>query len=105
MDALRGEVSRQAVDDLRAEFKQEWSAGEQWLPDKFPAFERIWPVYEEKLVDFLQRSAKLDRKTVREKLEHMEEAGLLERRTWRGRETQFQIPDIYLFGLGLTRKG
>ncbi len=105
MAALRGSVSRAAVDDLRAEFKQEWSIGTTWLPDSFAAFEHIWPVPEKGLVDFLEQDLPLDRKSVADKIEHMIDAGLLERRVWRGRDAQLQIPDIYLFGLGLTRRG
>ena len=105
MDALRGEVSRAAVADLRAEFKHEWSAGDTWLPDLFARFERIWPVPEQGLETFLQQTAHVDHSTVQEKLTRMREAGLLEHRTLRGRAPQFQIPDLYLFGLGLTRRG
>ena len=105
MAALRGSVSSAAVDDLRAEFKQEWSIDTTWLPDRFAAFEHIWPVPEKDLVDFLKEDLPLDWKSVVEKIEHMSDAGLLERRVWRGREPQLQIPDIYLFGLGLTRRG
>lgn len=105
MEALRGNVSQQAVEDLRVEFKQEWSIGDQWLPDMFSAFGYVWPVEENELVGFLKKKLKVDSKRVVEKLEHMRDAGLLERRTWRGREPQLQIPDIYLFGLGLTRRG
>ena len=105
MEALRGSVSSAAVADLRAEFTKEWSNGETWLPDRFAAFERIWPVSEEKLVDFLAQDSRLDRTIVSDMLDHMCEAGLLQRRAWRGSEPQFQIPDIYLYGLGLTRHG
>lgn len=93
------------VDDLRAEFKQEWSIGTTWLPDSFAAFEHIWPVPEKGLVDFLEQDLPPDRKSVADKIEHMIDAGLLEHRVWRGRDAQLQIPDIYLFGLGLTRRG
>lgn len=103
--ALRESVSSAAVDDLRAEFKQEWSIGTTWLPDRFAAFEHIWPVPETDLVEFLEEDLPLDRKSVADKIEHMSDAGLLERRAGRGREPQLQIPDIYLFGLGLTRRG
>jgi hypothetical protein len=105
MEALRGSVSRLAVDDLRAEFKHEWSVDGQWLPDRFAAFEHVWPVYEKELLDFLKSDLGLGQKRAADAIEHMSDAGLLERREWRGRAPQIQIPDIYLFGLGLTRKG
>jgi cellulose biosynthesis protein BcsQ len=105
MDALRAGVSRHAVDDLRAEFTKEWSFGEKWLPARFAAFSHIWPVDEKELIAFLQADLSLDRKVVVEKIEQMSDAGLIERREGRGREPQLQIPDIYLFGLDLTRKG
>lgn len=105
VDALRGEVSRHAVQDLRAEFKREWTVGDVWLPDKFPAFERIWPVSEDDLIKFLRSTLKQESKVISEKIKHMIETGLIERRTTGGRRPQLQIPDIYLFGLNLTRKG
>ncbi len=105
MEALRGSVSNAAVADLRSEFKQEWSIDTTWLPDSFASFEHIWPVVEKSLAVFLEKDLLLDRKSVADKIEHMIDAGLLERRVWRGRDPQLQIPDIYLFGLGLTRRG
>ena len=105
MEALRGEVSKQAVEDLRVEFQQEWSLDQQWLPDRFATFQSVWPVGEKELVGYMDKELELDAKLVRERFAHMCEAGLLERRTWRGRDPQLQIPDIYLFGLGLTRRG
>lgn len=104
LHALRGHVSEQAVADLRQEFSQEWSVEQQWLPDLFSTFERTWPVDEGELVQYLKKTTKLPSQEVKEKLDHMADAGLLERRT-RGGKSQLQIPDIYLFGLGLTRKG
>jgi hypothetical protein len=104
LDALRGSVSELAVADLGQEFKEEWSVNQEWLPDLFSTFERTWPVDEGKLVQYLQKTTKLPSQEVKEKLEHMADAGLLERRP-RGGKPQLQIPDIYLFGLGLTRKG
>jgi hypothetical protein len=107
LDALRGYVSEQAVADLRQEFSQEWSVNQQWLPDLFSAFERTWPVEEAKLSQNLQKTLNLSRQEtheVKDRIEHMIEAGLLEYRP-RGGKPQLQIPDIYLFGLGLTRKG
>ena len=104
-EALRDSVSSAAVADLRAEFKQEWSIGAKWVPDRFALFEHIWPVPEKDLVSFLVKDLPLDRKSVADKIEHMIEAGLLERRVGRARPAQLQIPDIYLFGLGLTRRG
>ena len=104
-EAFRESVSRKAVEDLRAEFKQEWSYGGSFLPDKFSALERVWPVEERALIEFLEKEQRLKRKTVVDAIERMSDAGLLERREWRGRPAQIQIPDIYLFGLGLTRKG
>jgi|GEM_PF-2321477 len=104
LDALRGYVSEQAVADLRQEYSQEWSINSQWLPDLFSAFERTWPVEETKLSQYLEKTLKLSRQDVQDRIEHMIEAGLLEHRP-RGGKPQLQIPDIYLFGLGLTRKG
>ena len=104
LDALRGYVSEQAVADLRQEYAQEWSVNTQWLPDLFSVFERTWPVDEAKLSQYLQRTLSLSRQEVQDRIEHMIEAGLLEHRP-RGGKPQLQIPDIYLFGLGLTRKG
>lgn len=105
MDALRGSVSTLAVADLRAEFNLEWSVGTAWLPDRFVEYEHIWPVSEAGLVEFLRGDQDLDRRIVAEKIEHMCGEGLLKRRGGRGSEAQLQIPDIYLFGLRLTRRG
>jgi hypothetical protein len=111
MQALRGEpgkpgeVSQRSVDDLRDEYKEEWSVAGEWLPDKFKTFERIWPVSEESLAEFLADKLRMDPVDAKEKIERMVEGGLLERRVSKSRATQLQIPDIYLFGLGLTRKG
>lgn len=108
-EALRGAVSQAAVDDLRNEFQEEWSMEKKiWLPDLFAAFGTVWPVDEADLEKFLVKQAKsagISGKDIRDRIEHMREAGLLERRTPRGKEPQIQIPDIYLYGLGLTRKG
>lgn len=105
MDALRGAVSGQAVDDLRAEYKKEWSVDKTWIPDQFSSFQRVWPVSEEDLSYFLKKELKRPIAEIREKIEHMRDAGLLQRRVLKGRDPELQVPDIYLFGLGLTRKG
>ncbi|XXY52120.1 AAA family ATPase [Sorangium sp. So ce269] len=106
VQALRGQVSQQAVADLRIEFKEEWSNGDLWIPDAFSSLERIWPIEEEALLDLLREECKLKRPELKEMLDRMVEAGLIERR--KNRKTGrilLQIPDIYLFGLGLTRRG
>jgi cellulose biosynthesis protein BcsQ len=106
VEALRGEVSRQAVADLRVEFQEEWSKDGTWLPDTFSSFERIWPVEEDALLGHMQDESRLKRSEAREVLDHMIEAGLVERRKNRKMgKNLLQIPDIYLFGLGLTRRG
>lgn len=105
MDALRGDVSSQAVDDLKAEYKEEWAIDKKWVPDEFSSFQRVWPVSESDLITFLKQEHKRTAKEIREKIEHMRDAGLLQQRSLKGRGTELQIPDIYLFGLGLTRKG
>jgi CobQ/CobB/MinD/ParA nucleotide binding domain len=106
VDALRDEVSRRAVDELKAEYQQEWSLDDVWLPEKFSAFERIWPVAEDALLEYLHSELKLPRERARKFVEHMVETGLIERRSHRKTlSTTLQIPDIYLYGLDLTRRG
>jgi cellulose biosynthesis protein BcsQ len=103
VDALRDEVSRAAVDDLREEYAQEWRAKGKWVPDTFADLERIWPVPEQELEKYLDRALGLGTNT-RAVLEQMVQAGLLEPRERKG-IAYYQIPDIFLFGLGLTRRG
>jgi hypothetical protein len=108
-EALRGvgkpgQVSVQAVDDLRQEYRQEWSIHNEWLPDTFKTFP-TWPVPENALIELLCRRFAIDPNYAKEKIELMSAAGLLERRAPKGQSAQLQIPDIYLFGLELTRKG
>lgn len=106
MNALRGDVSRLAVADLKAEFRLEWPAGKAWLPEKLKDFERVWPVAEGGLASHLQKSWKFERGAAQKLIQRMVDAGLMERRASRkDGKTSLQIPDIYLFGLGLTRRG
>lgn len=106
VEALRNEVSKQAVDDLRIEFKEEWSKNDLWVPDFFSSLERMWPIEEDSLLDYLADERKIKRSEAKEMLDHMVEAGLVERRKNRKvGKNLLQIPDIYLFGLGLTRRG
>jgi cellulose biosynthesis protein BcsQ len=102
--ALRTETSRVATEDLREEFKQEWEFGDAWIPDSFKELSKIWPISEDFLDTFL--SSKLDgsSKKVKEILESMMSAGLLSKQKFK-KEVFCYIPDIYLFGLGLTRRG
>lgn len=106
VEALRGEVSQKAIADLRIEFNKEWSKGEVWLPDTFSSFERTWPVAEDALLAHLRAECRLKLPEGKEMLDRMSEAGLIERRKSRkSGEIMLQMPDIYLFGLGLTRRG
>lgn len=106
VEALRGEVSQQAVADLRIEFKEEWSKGDLWVPDAFSSLERTWPIDEDMLLDHLGSEHQIKRPEAKEMLDRMVEAGLVERRKNRkAGKSLLQIPDIYLFGLGLTRRG
>ncbi len=106
VEALRGEVSQQAVADLRIEFKEEWSKGNLWVPDAFSSLERTWPIDEDLLLDHLGSEHKIKRPEGKEMLDRMVESGLVERRKNRkSGKNLLQIPDIYLFGLGLTRRG
>jgi cellulose biosynthesis protein BcsQ len=103
VDALRGEVSRAAVEDLRAEYDQEWRAKGKWVPEAFAEFERIWPVQVEELEKYLSKDLGLGSGS-RALLEQMTQAGLLEPRERKG-VAYYQIPDIFLYGLELTRRG
>lgn len=101
--ALREEVSPQSVADLKAEYKEEWKAPSgEWIPDTFEAFQRVWPAEEGALEAYLSRLGVPDPKGM---MQRMEDAGLFERRQPRGEPVSLQIPDVYLFGLHLTRKG
>lgn len=103
-EALRGEVSTAAVDDLRNEFKAEWQTRDgTWIPDTLSTLAKVWPVSEEALLDHLEAVGVDDPSGM---LDRMIAGALFERRR-RGRPAavELQIPDVYLYGLGLTRKG
>ncbi|MDC0670547.1 P-loop ATPase, Sll1717 family [Nannocystis radixulma] len=102
--ALRGEVSKIAVEELREEFGAEWTLNGHWVPDKFKEHETLWPVNYAGLVRSLVKHLEADKSEVTELLRKMETSGLLERRSAKAHD-RVQVPDIYLYGLGLTRKG
>lgn len=106
-EALRKDVSEAAVDELRNEYRIEWSispsSSSVWVPDTFKEYQELWPVEESALHDFY-RQPRFQPFTERilDILKQMRDAGLLK---GRGGQGQLQIPDIYLYGLGLRRKG
>ncbi|MBK9643793.1 MAG: hypothetical protein IPO67_01310 [Deltaproteobacteria bacterium] len=103
-EALRTGVSPQGVAELKQEFALEWMSGDVWVPDTFKEHETLWPVDYEPLKRFLSKRLKLPVSRVSELLYQMAVSGLLEHRTTQPAD-KIQVPDIYLYGLGLTRKG
>lgn len=59
------------------------------------------------MLKFIQSRADTKNATPESILKRMEEIGLLEKRqpTKKRPEIHYQIPDIYLYGLGLSRRG
>jgi len=103
--SLRGEVSTVAVDDLAAEYP-EWKVdgdASVWIPRRFAELERVWPIPAGRLEAMLKK-LRFDKSRIADLIDRMVEAGLLDRREGKGGVT-YQIPDIYLFGLELTRRG
>lgn len=104
--ALQGPVSTIAVADLKAEYRDELkSEHDTFLPDLFKDEFRTFPQSKDSLLSFVQSSMRgVDAEKI---LTRLEEIGLLERRkpTKERPEEHYQIPDIILYGLGLTRRG
>jgi hypothetical protein len=104
--ALQGPVSTIAVDDLRAEYGDELKTkDDSFLPDLFRDEFNTFPQSKKSLSSFVQSRA--ENEDVGKVLTRLEEIGLLEQRkpTKRRTEEHYQIPDIFLYGLGLTRRG
>jgi cellulose biosynthesis protein BcsQ len=106
--ALQSKVSQIAVDDLRVEYKQELrTKKETFLPDSFNNQFTTFPQSQEKILTFIESRANTKYTTPDSILSRMEDIGLLEKRkpTKKYPEVRYQIPDIYLYGLGLSRRG
>ena len=93
------------MDDLAAEYP-EWKVdgdASVWIPRRFAELERVWPIPAGRLEAMLKK-LRFDKSRIADLIDRMVEAGLLDRREGKGGVT-YQIPDIYLFGLELTRRG
>ncbi len=107
-EALQSKVSQIAVDDFKLEYKQELRTKKgTFLPDSFKSRFKTFPQSQEKMLTFIESRADTKNTTPDHILSRMEEIGLLEKRepTKRYSEVRYQIPDIYLYGLGLSRRG
>ncbi|RKZ78576.1 MAG: hypothetical protein DRR19_26205 [Candidatus Parabeggiatoa sp. nov. 1] len=107
-EALQSPVSEIAVRDLKAEYQQELgSKKKEFLPDTFKHVFNTFPKSQEAMLKFIQSRANTTNATPEIILDRMAEIGLLEKRepTTKRPEIHYQIPDIYLYGLGLSRRG
>ena len=107
-EALQSNVSQIAVNDLRVEYKQELRTKKgMFLPDSFKSNFKTFPQSQEKMLAFIKSHVSTKDTTPENILLRMEEIGLLEKRksTKKYPEVRYQIPDIYLYGLGLSRRG
>ena len=105
-DALKSKVSYVAVEDFRTEYKDEFKAGkDDFLLDLFRKEWNSFPQSCEDVEKFVQE--KMKDASAKDVLKQLEDLGVLERRPANKRRDKehYQIPDIYLFGLGLTRSG
>ena len=104
--ALRTDVSEIAVQDLEAEYARDFqTAGEGFIPSAFKLEYNTFPQPKDDLIKFI-RSQLPDgtRSRAQEVIDRLVEVGVFEERERKG-VTVYQIPDIYLYGLGLSRRG
>lgn len=106
--ALKSNVSEIAIRDLRMEYQQELcSENGEFLPDTFKNEFTTFPQSRDNMLAFIQSHAITSNTTSETILKRLEEIGLLEihEPTKKYPEIRYQIPDIYLYGLGLSRRG
>lgn len=107
-ETLKTKVSSIAVSDLSAEYRQELRTKEgKFLPEIFQEVFNTFPQSQPDMLEPINSRADLTNTTAETILNRMEEIGLLEKRepTKKRDEIHYQIPDIYLYGLGLSRRG
>jgi hypothetical protein len=106
-ETLKSKVSEIAVRDLRVEYQQELKTKRDFLPDTFKNVFNTFPQSRDNMLKLIKSRARIKNATDETILKRMEEIGLLEKRepTRKRPEIHYQIPDIYLYGLGLSRRG
>ena len=107
-EALQSKISEIAVRDLKAEYQQELRTKKgDFLPDTFKTSFNTFPQSQKKMLSFLKAHADTKNAPLESILKRMEDIGLLEKRqpTQKRSEIHYQIPDIFLYGLGLSRRG
>lgn len=105
-DALRTEVSEIAVQDLEAEYARDFqTARGGFIPSVFKLEYNTFPQPRDELVRFIRgQLSDGGGSKASEVIERLVEVGVFEERERSG-VTVYQIPDIYLYGLGLSRRG
>jgi len=106
-ETLKSKVSEIAVRDLRVEYQQELRTNGDFWHETFKNVFNTFPQSRDSMLKLIKSRARIKNATDETLLKRMEEICLLERRepTRKRPEIHYQIPDIYLYGLGLSRRG